>query len=195
MDAVQLVHTDRKYDGSELATAILAVALLDAERRGAVRLQVEKVGRLFGLRKVDAVTLTPGPEDAGLLAGTFEARIRQAVAARGKPMEAKDAFVAALVEDAGDPHAWAVSLVARGLAERGLLETQETKRLKVFRTQVHVMPEATGKLLAQTRGEEVRSLLEGARQGRPDVWPLLQKALKDAFSARTEQGDDGPDFD
>ena len=194
IDAVGILGQEKKYDASELASAILAAALLDAERRGVVTLEVGKASRLFGLRKVDALLVKPGPGQDVSLPHTLEARVRPFVQARRDPPEARAVFEDMLQEDAPDPHLWAVKLVERGMAQRGLLETKETRTLKVFRSQAYVLPEATAGLARASSGAPVQELLGRTQRERPDAWRLLQTGLKAAFRARTESdGDDMPD--
>lgn len=191
VDAVPLLHTDKKYDGSELGGAILASALLDAERRGVVTLEVAKASRLFELRKVDALFVKPGPKPDDSLPHSLESRIRPFVQARKEPPEARDVFVAMLQEDAPDPWSWAVALVPRGLSQRGLVGVEEKRTLKVFRSQSYVLPPETAELGRRTPPEPVQRLLESTRTHRPDVWRHLQEAMKKAVAARTERDDDG----
>lgn len=192
VDALGLPHTDARYDGSELGAAILASAILGAEKAGAVALSIGRTGRLFGLRKVDAVLVAPGPNADAFPASTLEAAVRGAVA-QG-PKDAEAVVEAMLREDAPDPFAWAASLVAQGLAERKLLDVVETRRLKVFRTQAYAVPEATRALAAGTPPDAARALLDDAARERPDVWRLLQEGIKRGASDRTERDTgDGPD--
>lgn len=194
VDAVPVVGTDKKYDGSELGGALLAIALLDAERRGAVELEVAKAGRLFGLRKVDALFVKPGPRPDDSLPHTLESRVRPYVDSRKTPPEADAVLAAVLQEDSADPYAWTVALVARGMGERKLLDVVETRRLKVFRAQQLQLPEATAALARATSPQPVRDLVERARTQRPQVWELLQKAIRSAVAMRTERDSDyGPD--
>lgn len=194
LDAVKLAHTDTKYDASELATAILSAAILAAEEAGDVVLEPGKVSRLFGLRKVDVLTVKPGPTPGAFPAGTFEARVRPAAASAKQQADAEHVVKGLLEEDSADPHVRAVGLVERGLLERRLLETQEVRQLKVFRSQVFVYPEATAQLVRGTTPEAPSRLLEKAQRERPDVWRLLQEGIRRAASARTERDSgDGPD--
>lgn len=190
--AVRVVHTDRKYDGSELGGALLTVALLAAEDAGLVELEMGRASRLFGLRKVDAVIVRSGPAADGFPAGTIEARAREGAAARAEA-DAKRVFTTMLAEDAPDPYSWAVSLVERGLKERGLLEVEETRALKVFRSEHYVLPESTRQLASAEPPARAQELLERCRTQHPDVW-RLQDGLKRAVKMRTEN-DSGPDFD
>lgn len=189
MDALGLVHTDQKYDASELATSIVATAILAAERAGAVALETGKSSRLFGLRKVDALHVRaagPSPHPPGSL----EAAVARAVQA--KPQDVERVVIDILREDAPDPHAWAVALVAKGLAERQLLAVEETKRLKVFRVQSYSLPPATAELAKATPPTDARALLDEAK-ARGDTWKLLTEGMARGFTARTERGDSGPD--
>lgn len=175
VDAVSLLHTETKYDGSDLGGAILAAALLDAERRGAVALEVAKTSRLFGLRKVDALFVTPGARPDESPPHSLESAIWPFVQARPQPPEAREVFFSMLQEDAPDPWSWAVQLVPRGLSRRGLVAVQETRTLKVFRSQSYVLPPETAELGRRTPPEPVAALLESARTQRPESWALLQR--------------------
>ena len=192
LDAIGPPHTDRKYDASELGSAVLQAAILGAEEAGAVTLSIGKTGRLFGLRKVDALLVAPGPRADAHPAGTLEAAVRAAVA--DGPRDAEGVVEAVLREDAPDPHAWATWLVARGLADRKLLDVVETRTLKVFRTQAYAVPDATRALAAQASPDAVRATLDRAARERPDAWRLLNEGIPRGVSDRTERdAGDGPD--
>lgn len=194
VDAVGLVHSDAKHDASELGAAILATALLSAEQAGAVVLELGKASRLFGLRKADALVVKPGVAQPSFPPGSFEAGVRPVVDAAKGQVDAERVFTALLREDAPDPYSWAVMLAARGLAERRLFETEEVRKLKVFRTQVYHVPQATRDLVAQTSPDGPRDLLARTQRDRPEVWRLLNEGLKRAVSSRTEHDSgDGPD--
>lgn len=187
VDAVKVVHAETRYDGSELGGALLATALLAAEEAGAVALEPGTASRLFGLRKVEVLTVKPGPANAAFPPGTLEAAVRPAVDAAKSPPDAQRVFEALLREDAPDPYVWSVALVERGLAERQLLKAEEVRRLKVFRSQVYTLPEATAALVRGTTPEHPRRLLDRAQRERPDAWRLLQDGLKRAVASRTER--------
>lgn len=195
VDATPVLNTDKKYDASELAGAMLQVALLDAERRGVVALEVAKASRLFGLRKVDALFVRKGAGGPDAPGGTLDWRVGQLVAGRDAPMEAEHLLVDLLEEDASDPYGWTVALVARNMAKRGLLVSREARTLKVFRNVVYEMTEPTKALAAASRADDLRELLDRTRRERPEVWRLLEKAVKAAATRRKESDDDGPDFD
>ena len=192
LDAIGLPHTDKKYDASELGTAVLQAAILAAEEAGAITLAAGKTGRLFGLRKVDALLVTPAPKTDAFPPGTLEAAVRAAVAAG--PKDAEAVVEAMLREDAPDPYAWATWIVARGLADRKLLDVVESRTLKVFRTQSYAVPDATRALAAHAPPDAVKALLDRAARERPDAWRLLNEGIKRGVSDRTERDSgDGPD--
>ena len=186
-DSIALVHTDRKYDGSELAEAILLAALVDAERAGVLRLTREKASRLFGLRKVDALFLHPGPSPPPP-PGSYEARLR-ALAERG-PVEVEKAVHAVLEGDHPAPSMLVVAGVLDGLSKRGLVEVREKRQLKLFRTEFYHMPDATKELGAKADGAGVRALLDAWKK-RPDQ-ELLERGVRKGIASRKEASD-GPD--
>lgn len=190
LDAFALLHTDRKYDLSELAEAMLLAAFVDAERAGAIRLARDKASRLFGLRKVDALFAHPGATRSAFPAGTLEASIAGAVADGSREVERVVHQV--LADDAPAPHWLVPSLVLRGLHARGLLTTREERRLKVFRSEVFELPDATRALAARTSGDEVRARVDAWRADRGDEAALLVKGIGKGIASRKEAGD-GPD--
>jgi hypothetical protein len=189
--AVPLVHTDKPYDASELATTLLAAALLDAEQRGAVTVEVGQAARLLGLRKVDALLVGRGPSPDEAPPHTLEARIRRSVKWRPRPIEARAVFGHVLKGDtAGDPHMWTIQLVEHGMLQRGLLESGEPGGLGVFQTLSHVLPDATATLARTSSPAPVQHLLARTRRDRPGVWRLLQEAITTAFAKRDAYGPD-----
>lgn len=187
LDSMALLHTEKKYDISELAEAILAAAFIDADARGVIRLQRDQAKRLFGLRKVDALFVHPGSGSAPP-AGTYEAKIREAVA--NGPKEVERVVHAILGEDHTVPGMLAIAGVLDGLAQRNLLEVREKKQLKLFKTEFYHMPDGTKALGAKADGAHVRATLDAWRT-RPD-WPLLEKGIQKGIASRKEAAD-GPD--
>ena len=86
-------------------------------------------------------------------------------------------------------------MVQAGLAERGLLETSERTKLKVFTTVNYSLPRITVALAEQYSIEPVRELLTNCENNQKEIWELLKKENKKAIKQRTEQDDMDMDFD
>jgi hypothetical protein len=98
-----------------------------------------------------------------------------------------------LREDSAAPWQSAIERVQSGLAERNLLEANETTRLKVFTKVDYSLPESTAELASQFSIDPVKQMLSETETNRNEVWDLLKKELKQAIKQRTEQDD--VDFD
>lgn len=190
LDAVGLLHTDKKVDASELAEAILAAAFVHTEKAGALRLQLGKGSRLFGLRKVDVVDVSVGPQEGAFPAGTIEGRLRALVASG--PREAQRVVHDLLEEDSTYPELLVLGAVHRGLLESKMLDTAQEKRLKVFKVDVMKLPEETRALAASTPSAPIRAELAAWKGAHPDEWALLSKSIAKGIASRKEAGD-GPD--
>lgn len=194
VDAVALVHGDAKYDASELAEAILAIAFLAAHEAGEIVLEKGRVPRLFGLRKVDALLVKPGHTRGVFPLHAFESKLVGIVTQPRKNGWDVEAVVQVLLEeDTSWPHTHVLHLLVRGLAERGLLERRESRTLKVFRSMAIVVPDATRALIDRS-SPDVPARLHAARESRPDEWRLLLAGIRAGVRARTENDSgDGPD--
>lgn len=190
LDAVALPHTDRKFDASELAEAILAAALLRAERAGALRLEQATASRLLGLRKVAVVEASAGPKADASPPATIEARLRQLVASR--PLEVERLVHALLEDDSTYPELLVLGAVQRGLVDAGLLESTQTKRLGIFTVEGVRVPEATRALISASTSDGVRAELDSWKAARPAEWEILRKAIAKGIASRKEASD-GPD--
>lgn len=190
LDAVALLHTDRKVDASELVEAILAAAFIHAEDAGAIRIAPGKAGRLFGLRKVDVAEISVGTKGDAFPAGTIEARLRELVA--GGPREAERVVHELLGEDSTYPDMLVLTAVQRGLLASKLLETEETRRVKVFKVETLKLPDATRALAAATPAAPVKERLARWQKERAVEWSVLQKGIRAGIAGRKEASD-GPD--
>lgn len=188
-----LLHSEADVSTEELARAILATAILANEQAGAVRLEVRTKKALFGLRSVQALYVEPTGSDSPWPHGSLEARVGEAARAgkRNKDRnEAAHVVSALLDEDTQNPWAHAISLVTAGLAERGVLEVVEKKRLKVFTSREYVLPAVTREAAAAEDVSFIQDWLEGTKSQRPEVWKLFQDHIKTAVTWRTESDDD-----
>jgi len=72
------------------------------------------------------------------------------------------------------------------MAQRGLLDAVEEKKLKLFTVTRFSLPERTTRLAKGQSAGPVRALLENCQRARPEVWKELEAGIKKAVAARTE---------
>ena len=187
---IKLLHNGVKVDAVVLSCALLCAALLDCEARGAVQLEVDHTHEkvlfgLFGRREVATLYASPGnPHDYQL--GSIEARLCDLV--RGGEIKVMDLVHALLGKDAHEPWSLTPGLVEDGLIRRNLLRKDAEKHLLWTTQAVHV-PNST---LAQLRVEvdlQIAQLFDSAKQHRPQLWSLLNEAIRAAHSARRKWDD------
>jgi hypothetical protein len=188
---VQLLHTDQSVSPAQLGEAILAAAFLACHEAGSIQLQVRQKKALFGLRQVDRLHAVPGDPAVAWPAATLEATIGQLAqdSAKDDGLGIRDLVYRWLAQDSVNPWQVTIDRIKAGLAERGLLDRFDEKRLKIFTVTRYELPPATNELAARQPLELVRRLLDSCAEERPAVWKLLSKEIKAAISARTEQSD------
>lgn len=194
---IKLLHTDASVSISQLGQAILAAAVLAAEAAGNLQLEVRQGKAMFGLRKVKNLYANPTPTPVEWPEYSLEAQLPP-IAERFKndqdSHEVSNLIYAWLRQDSSSPWQSAIEMVQSGLAERGLLDTSEETKLKVFTKINYSLPESTASLAAEQPIEPVKQLLANCENDRREIWDLLVKQIKSAIKARTEQ-DDSVDFD
>lgn len=192
------LFSGEKVAADQLGEAMMAAAFLANEAVGAMRLEVRQKKALFGLRKVDALYAEPvavaeWPE--GSLEAQMGSIAAQLVGGNKPRNEVSTILFQWMEEDAPAPWLWAAQLVREAMARRGMLETVSEKKLKVFNTTRHVLPESTATLAKEMPAAPVQTLLEACKETRPEVWKLLTKEIKSAMKRRTEAADHDMDFD
>jgi len=192
---VGLMHSDEKVSLTQLGQAILAAAVLACEQAGAFRLEVRERKAMLGLRKVRELFAIPADLGEKLPENSLEATLSE-LAKRLAPKDNNDIytmFYTWLREDASSPWNTAMELLKAGMAQRGMLETTEEKKLKIFTVTRYTYPERTARLVKGQSVESVKALLDNCVRARPEVWKLIESGIKKAISARTESSD--TDFD
>lgn len=194
---IKLLHTDASVSISQLGQAILAAAVLAAEAAGNLQLEVRQGKAMFGLRKVKNLYANPTPTPVEWPKYSLEAQLPP-IAERFKndqdSHEVSNLLYAWLRQDSSSPWQSAIEMVQSGLAERGLLDSSEETKLKVFTKINYSLPESTASMAAEQPIEPVKQLLANCENDRREIWDLLVKQIKSAIKARTEQ-DDSVDFD
>lgn len=197
MGNIKLLHTDASVSFSQLGQAILAAAVLADESTGNLQLEVRQEKATFGLRKVKRLFANPTPHQVEWPQYSLEHQLPE-IAERFKNDEdsyqVSNLIYAWLRQDSSSPWQSTIEMVESGLAERGLLEKTEEKKLKILTVVNYSLPESTASLAKQYPFEPIKQLLKNCESYRQDIWDLLVKEIKRAIKDRTEQDDD-MDFD
>jgi len=189
----RLMHIDLQVDTKQLAQAVIAAAFITLEQQGTLKLEFRQKKGLFGLGSstifcADAV----GPM-AAWAAGTLEAALpglAQRLAATAAGQNQVYAMIYAwMEEDSAAPFEVVYSLIKRGLAGRGLLESRVETHLKIFKNTVYMLPEATRQLALSQPLQPIQQLMGWYAQNRPEVWKALNEQIKRGIEARQEQTD------
>jgi hypothetical protein len=191
-----LLQTDQSVSTSQLGQAVLAVAFLANEHVGAFSLGVAQKKAMLGLRKVKTLTAIPGKNSPAWPPGSLESELLALARDRyasGKSTEVNDLIYNWLRSDSQDPWTRVLETLQHALADRGLLERRDVKKLKIFTKTKFSLPAATAEMAEKTVVMPVQQILGDCERQRSEDWKLLNKLIKKAISARTEQDD--IDFD
>jgi hypothetical protein len=195
MGNIELLHNSEKVSLTQLGMAVLSAAFLGCEEAGAFSLGIGERKAMLGLRKVRELYAVPGSDRVHLPEESLEADL----ASLAKRFEERDnhtvqnLIYAWLREDSGSPWNSAMGLLKAGMAKRGLLDTREEKKLKIFTITHYSLAEETRTLLRGQSFTPVKSMLESCAQSQPEIWKLLESGIKKAISARTESQDTDTD--
>lgn len=185
---VDLLHSDEKVSLAQLAQTILATAFLAGEAVGAFRLEVRERKAMFGLRKVHELCAVPANPREKLPEHSLEATFAE-LALQSAPQDKNDIFTILyhwLGEDAMSPWNTVMELLKKGMAERGMLDATQEKKLKIFTVTHYALSERTARLVKGQSIGPVRALLDNCARIRPEVWEKLESSIKKAITARTE---------
>jgi len=192
---VDLLHSDEKVSIAQLGEAILATAMLACEQAGAIRLEVRERKGMLGLRKVRELFAVPTTPRENLPENSLEA-VFYDLAVNLAPQNKNDIYTMLYVwlrQDATAPWNTVMDLMKAGMAERGMLDATQEKKLKIFTVTHYAYPEQTARLVKGQSAGPVKAMLENCERTRPEVWKMLEDAIKKAIRARTESSDN--DFD
>ena len=188
---LDLMHTDEKVSIAQLGGAILATAVLACEQAGAFRLEFRERKAMLGLRKVRELFAVPADPSINLPEHSLEATFFD-LATRLAPQNKNDIYTIVhtwLRQDAITPWNTAMELIKAGMAERGILDATEEKKLKVFTVTRYTLPERTARLAKGQSAGTVKVLLDNCERTRSEVWKMLESGIKKAITARTESSD------
>lgn len=187
-----LLLNGAKVAAEDLSRAALAAAVLANERAGAIRLEVRTEKHLFGLIKTRRIYAETADAAPAWPRGSLEAVLLACRAETGARKVA-DILYHVMEEDSPAPARQVLHLIKRGLIGRGLLKTQETKVLKVFKGTRHIPSESLRDADTEASAGLAEELIAPWRDGRPDEWERLGKAISEALSRRKEVDHDWND--
>jgi hypothetical protein len=194
---VELLDGQASVSPTQLGQAILSAAILASEQVGTIGLEVRSKKAMLGLRTVAELLAQPtagaNPWPPGSLEHQLQPLAKRLRSDSNAP-ELHSVLYAWLEEDSASPWQTVLDRVSQGLASRNLLTAVEEKQLKVFTVTRYQLPESTAALASHQALEPIQKLKESCTQERPEIWKLLEKAIKTAIKARTEQ-DSSPDMD
>ncbi len=187
---VPLPHTDARVSARQLVLAMIPAALLAAESRGALRLELRERKALFGLMKKHEVVVVPAGA-AEWPEGTVEAGLRDAAARPakdGRPRTVKE-IVTEMVPESTEPWGVLATGAMAAMAERGLVDRGTEKTLKVFTRATWTLNDAGRAARAAHPVEPLKAMLAEAERARPELWKKLQEEVTAAMVWRTESRD------
>lgn len=193
---MQLLNTDASVSISQLGQAILSAAFLANEKIGASNLETYQKKALFGLRKGTSLSVRPGKSSADWPAGSIEAELLSLALSRhmsGESTDVTDLIYIWLRQDTRDPWKTVLEILQSVMADRGLLNRHQEKKLKIFTTTHYSLAGETASLADKAMIGPIQQIISTCERERPEIWNLLTKHIKKAISARTEQDD--TDFD
>lgn len=193
---MQLLNIDASVSISQLGQSILSAAFLANEITGAFNLETYQKKALFGLRRVTGLSVKPGKSPADWPPGSIEAELSSLVLHHhmsGASTDITDLIYTWLRQDSGDPWKTVLEMLQSIMADRGLLNRHQEKKLKIFTITHYSLPAETASLANKAMIRPIQQAFSTCERERPEIWNLLTKQIKKAISARTEQND--TDFD
>lgn len=191
-DATTPIGADVKVRATELAQSMLAAAILANEMARAIVLEPGTKKKLFGLRKVEALLVRAGAATPTFPEGTLEARVLPALRKAGPDADVARLTHELLGEESTAPWEIPQQIAMAALAERKLLDAEETRTLKIFKGRRYVLPDATREQARASPPDAARRLLD-AGKARGPVWALLADGIREGVKSRQESTSDGPD--
>jgi hypothetical protein len=191
----RMLGSETKVNTNDLARSVLTAAFLVMEEVGEIQIEVEEYKRLIG--KGRRIKFTPRTDHSAFPIPSLETMVQALVtrlSASGDVATAKDLVYAWLEHDDDNPWTKLLDAIPVYMADRGLLERLEEKKLKIFTVVNYELLEETRKLAKEAPIAEIQSLLAAGETNRPDLWKQLQKEINQAISAR-DSSDDDIDFD
>jgi hypothetical protein len=176
----------RKVDADKLAERMLAAALLAVRQAGGLALERRSSKAMFGLMNRETLHAVPGPRTPSWPQGSLEAALGPRLA--GNP-GVEDLVAGLLGAESASPGQRLCGMAKAGLGQRGVLQAEEKKTLKLFTSIVYTLPEANRAAVQSAGSEHVQALLAACERDHPELWTALLKAIRAALVRMTESRD------
>ncbi|GAP12558.1 hypothetical protein LARV_00294 [Longilinea arvoryzae] len=185
---VSLQHTTLQVNRIELVQYLLAAAFLANEKAGLLCLGLRKKKTFFGLSSHMALYADPSGQPSSWEGPCLEADLLDA-AEHSANSEVASIVSAWLGRNYSEPYDEVLERSKANLAERGLLDMQEERRLKIFVSHSYSLPEECRAFIAAQPLDPLNDLLQACQTSRPQVWQALLRDAKSAVDSRQEQMD------
>lgn len=185
---VPLLHCELQVNKIELVQHLLAAAFLANEQAGLMRLELRQKKVLFGLGSKAALFADPTGNPSLWEGPCLEASLLEA-AGRSANSEVASIVSAWLGSDFSDPYVEVIDRLKVKMAERGLLDMQEERKLKIFVTRSFSLPSEARAFIAAQPLASLTALFQACQASRPQVWQELLAQIKKAVDSRQEQMD------
>lgn len=178
----------------DLAESVLLVGLLALEQAGLIRLEPRIKKSLFGLIKRPTVFAVATGAGRTWPVGSIEPRLLAALG--GGEADVSDVVYRFFGEDHPSPSGGLLTMVKVALVDRGLLEREVTKKLKIITTVTFRLPDSTRELLRSESPDAALALLRAAEGRGAEFMATLRKRIDNGLGRRIESSDhDFPDND
>jgi hypothetical protein len=177
-----------KVGADELAEKVLLAAFLACERAGAIRLEARQGKALFGLMKTNHLHVLPGTRPVQWPQGSLESWVVQGAQREPKLEDAAQPLLGS--EKSYQPASAMFARLKAVLAERGILDAEQKKTLKIFTSVTYSVPARVRDALQPSEVGDVKAVLAACEQQRPEVWSAMQRGIRAAISRMTA---DAPD--
>lgn len=183
-----LVLREEKLSLKHTAEAAFAAAFLVNAQANAIRLDVRREKKLFGLYSTEVLFIEKGPNRSEWPQYSIESKIVEIV--NKEPAKVSDIVCMILNKKTKDADEHTLDIIKAGLRDRGLLEVEKVKYLKVLTAHEYKLPSRTQELLERISISPLREVFSNA-QRQPHVWEILVKQIRSGINLCTE----GPDLD
>lgn len=183
---VNLLHTDVQVNKVELVQYLLAAAFLANEQAGWMKLELRQKKVFFGLSSKTALFADPTGKPPQWGGPCLEADLLQA-AGRASNSEVETLVSVWLAQDVSDPYQEAIGRLKAHLAERGLLDMQEERKLKIFVSRSYSLNSEAKSFIASQPLQPLTALLQNCQNFRPEIWQELLKQIKKGVDSRQER--------
>ena len=182
----EILTSGVKVNSEKLMNAAVGAAVWAVHRAGAATLEIRPGKALFGLMKTQKLHVVRGAAPSTFPAHSLESRIVEASASGPELQKVLEAYIGG---ETMDPPARVLALMKAGMAERGLLGTEERKTMMVFTAVAYTLPDTTRAAAEAASLDAVQSLLRDAEQREPELFKAVQKAIDAARVMMTESRD------